>query len=67
MFKKTVDGVLAQFSKSVEDLRQIAQQQSAEAARLASKVIGLRVEQDAAVTEAERASRIAGNIEKLIA
>ena len=67
MFKKTVDGVLTQFRKTVDDLRTINEQQTAEANKLTVRIGGLRAEQAAAVAEAERAESIASKIEKLIA
>jgi hypothetical protein len=66
MFKKTVEGVIAQFRKSVADLQQIEEQQRAEAGRIAEKIGGLQSDHSAAVAESVRAGKIAGNIEKLI-
>ena len=66
MFKKTVDGVLAGFRRTVEDLRTIANQQSDEALRLNAEARAKLESAAASDAEAQRADDIADRIEKLI-
>ena len=62
----TVDGVLASFRKTVDDLHTIVAERGAERDEISLQIQALRAAQDAAVSEAVQASSIATKLEALI-
>ena len=66
MFKKTVDGVLASFRKTVNDLREISERKRTEADERNNDARSHLALAAAATSEAARADTIADRVEKLI-
>lgn len=64
--KKTVDGVLAGFQKTVDDLRQIVKDRGDDVAKINEKINALTDERAAATTEALRASAVATKLDQLL-
>lgn len=64
--KKTVDGVLAGFTRTVQDLREIAGQRQAVITKNDDAIVLLSLESAAAASERNRAHAIADKLEKLV-
>jgi hypothetical protein len=64
--KKTVDGVLAGFNRTVQDLRDIAAQRQAVIVKNDDAITLLSLESAAAQAERNRAHAIADKLEKLV-
>lgn len=63
---KTVDGIVGSINKQVAELRNTAKAHHAAAAAAYAKADAMNDAGDAAVDEASRAARIAGNFERLL-
>ena len=66
MFKKTVDGVLASFHRTIEDLRKISEAKREEAEERNADARSHLALAAAATSEANRADNVADRVEKLI-
>lgn len=65
--QKTVAGVLAAFTKTLEDLNNVATQNEAEATRQAQIVLEANAAHDAAIKEAALARDVAVKLSNLVA
>jgi hypothetical protein len=63
--KKTVEGVLAGFHKTVNDLRDIAQDRAAEITKCNDEIATLVVKVKAAGAERDKAHNVADKLEQL--
>ena len=64
--QKTVAGVMAAFSRTLEDLKVVEQQNEAEAARQAQIVLEANAAHNAAIQEAALAREVAGKLVNLV-
>lgn len=63
---KTVGSVLKNFTKTIDDLKKIAETNSTKVSSLNDKIINLKTEVNTAVNEKDKATNIANKLEKLI-
>lgn len=66
MFKKSVDSILAAFSKTIADLEAVEKSSSQEADQKAEQASQLMAESNAALDEAARASAVAAKLRGII-
>lgn len=66
MFKKSVDTILAAFSKTIADLEAVEKSSRAESAAKSEQAATLITESKAAEAEANRANTIAANLRGII-
>jgi hypothetical protein len=66
LFKKSVDNVVRQFTRTIDDLREIADYKRMKVELCNEEVERLQHESDAHATEGERASKIADKLAKLL-
>lgn len=66
LFQKTVDGIVADISKKVEDLHGVADRQVKQANSYSDELVLLSARQELAVREGARARRLADKFKALI-